>query len=273
LRRGVGPGPPGARARVAGPPPRGAPAAPARAPPAHGGGPRPRAPLARSRCRARLRERPARLPPRHGVARLGAARRRDAHRRERRARAGAAAAAPRRGRPAVSGPRQPRLPRPAARPRAPPAHLPAAAPRDPERAGAGAGARGPPRVAARSRGLSVPDGGRGASDPRDASGAGGFPHRDAEGRARLVDVGDKPVTPRECVARAVVRMAPATLAAIAEGRTPKGDVLAVARIAGVQAAKRTADWIPLAHPLALDVVEVDLRLDPAASCVHVEATV
>lgn len=119
----------------------------------------------------------------------------------------------------------------------------------------------------------MPDGGRGASDPRDAPGAGGLTHLDAEGRARMVDVGDKPATPRECVARAVVRMAPATLAAIAEGRTPKGDVLAVARIAGVQAAKRTADWIPLAHPLALDVVEVELRLDAAASCVHVEARV
>jgi len=98
-------------------------------------------------------------------------------------------------------------------------------------------------------------------------------HLDERGRVRMVDVGDKEVTARECVARAVVRMAPATLAAITEGRTPKGDVLAVARIAGMQAAKRTHEWIPLAHPLALDVVEVDLRPDPAASCVHVEARV
>jgi len=98
-------------------------------------------------------------------------------------------------------------------------------------------------------------------------------HLDERGRARMVDVGDKEVTDRECVARAVVRMAPATLAAITEGRTPKGDVLAVARIAGVQAAKRTHEWIPLAHPLPLDVVEVDLRPDPAAACVHVEARV
>jgi len=117
----------------------------------------------------------------------------------------------------------------------------------------------------------VPGGGRRASPARGEG--SGLTHLDAQGRARMVDVGAKPVTERECVARAVVRMAPATLAAIAEGRTPKGDVLAVARIAGVQAAKRTADWIPLAHPLPLDVVEVDLRLDPAASCVHVEATV
>jgi cyclic pyranopterin phosphate synthase len=89
----------------------------------------------------------------------------------------------------------------------------------------------------------------------------------------MVDVGDKPETRRECVARAAVRMAPATLVAITEGRTPKGDVLAVARIAGVQAAKRTHEWIPLAHPLALDVVEIELRPDPAASCVHIEARV
>ena len=75
----------------------------------------------------------------------------------------------------------------------------------------------------------------------------------------MVDVGEKPITLRECVARGAVPMAPATLAAITEGRTPKGDVLAVARIAGLQAAKRTAEWIPLAHPLPLDAVEIELR--------------
>ncbi|MEB2344100.1 MAG: cyclic pyranopterin monophosphate synthase MoaC [Deltaproteobacteria bacterium] len=101
----------------------------------------------------------------------------------------------------------------------------------------------------------------------------GLSHLDEQGRARMVDVGDKAESRRECVARAAVRMAPATLAAITEGRTPKGDVLAVARIAGVQAAKRTHEWIPLAHPLALDAVEVELRPDPAGSCVHVEARV
>jgi cyclic pyranopterin phosphate synthase len=89
----------------------------------------------------------------------------------------------------------------------------------------------------------------------------------------MVDVGEKPVTRRECVARAEVRMAPATLAAITEGTSPKGDVLAVARVAGVQAAKRTAEWIPLAHPLPLDVVEVELRPDPASSRVLIEARV
>ncbi|MCZ7617156.1 MAG: cyclic pyranopterin monophosphate synthase MoaC [Myxococcota bacterium] len=98
-------------------------------------------------------------------------------------------------------------------------------------------------------------------------------HLDHRGRARMVDVGDKPVTLRECVARATVRMAPATLAAISEGRIAKGDVLALTRIAGVQAAKRTAEWIPLAHPVPLDVVEVELRLDPARSCIDIEVNV
>ena len=98
-------------------------------------------------------------------------------------------------------------------------------------------------------------------------------HLDEEGRARMVDVGAKPVTERECVARGAVRMAAATLAAIAEGRTPKGDVLAVARIAGIQAAKRCAEWIPLAHPLPLDAVEIELRPDAADACVQIEARV
>jgi len=89
----------------------------------------------------------------------------------------------------------------------------------------------------------------------------------------MVDVGEKPITRRECVARGAVQMAQATLAAIAEGRTPKGDVLAVARIAGLQAAKRTAEWIPLAHPLPLDAVEIELLPDPAGSRVTIEARV
>jgi cyclic pyranopterin phosphate synthase len=89
----------------------------------------------------------------------------------------------------------------------------------------------------------------------------------------MVDVGEKPITRRECVARGAVRMAPATLAAITGGRTPKGDVLAVARIAGLQAAKRTAEWIPLAHPLPLDAVEIELLPDPAGSQLTIEARV
>jgi cyclic pyranopterin monophosphate synthase len=99
----------------------------------------------------------------------------------------------------------------------------------------------------------------------------GLSHLDEQGRARMVDVGAKPVTERVCIARAEVRMAPATLERIAAGDLPKGDVLAVARLAGIQAAKRTADWIPLAHPIALDAVEIDLGLDRAESCVRVRA--
>lgn len=101
----------------------------------------------------------------------------------------------------------------------------------------------------------------------------GFSHLDAEGHARMVDVGGKDVTPRVCVARARLCMAPETLAALRAGRTPKGDVLATARIAGIQAAKRTGEWIPLAHPLPLDSVHVELRPDAEAGCVRIEAVV
>jgi cyclic pyranopterin monophosphate synthase len=96
-------------------------------------------------------------------------------------------------------------------------------------------------------------------------------HLDASGRARMVDVADKPVTRRECVARGAVRMAPETLARIAAGGVPKGDVLATARLAGIQAAKRTAEWIPLCHALPLDAVEVELEPDPARSRLRIEA--
>jgi cyclic pyranopterin phosphate synthase len=98
-------------------------------------------------------------------------------------------------------------------------------------------------------------------------------HLDEEGRARMVDVAEKPVTQRVCVARGEVRMASGTLARIAEGSLPKGDVLATARLAGIQAAKRTDEWIPLCHPLPLDGVEVELRPDPGRSCVTIEARV
>jgi cyclic pyranopterin phosphate synthase len=89
----------------------------------------------------------------------------------------------------------------------------------------------------------------------------------------MVDVGDKAPTQRECIARGAVRMSAATLAEIAEGRVAKGDTLAVARIAGVQAAKRTHEWIPLAHPLPLDAVEVELLPNPAGPSVEIEARV
>jgi cyclic pyranopterin phosphate synthase len=97
-------------------------------------------------------------------------------------------------------------------------------------------------------------------------------HLDEQGRARMVDVGAKDVTERVCTARAEVQMARATLDAITSGTAPKGDVFATARLAGILAAKRTGDWIPLAHPLPLDAVEVRLDADPAASCVRIEAT-
>lgn len=89
-------------------------------------------------------------------------------------------------------------------------------------------------------------------------------HLDAEGRARMVDVGAKPISARDCVARGEVRMAEATLGLIVEDRLPKGDVLATARLAGIQAAKRTHEWIPLAHALALDAVEVRFEPSPGA---------
>ena len=98
-------------------------------------------------------------------------------------------------------------------------------------------------------------------------------HLDEHGRARMVDVGAKDVTERVCTARAAVRMSRGTLDAITSGATPKGDVFATARIAGIQAAKRTGEWIPLAHPMPLDAVEVRLEPDAGAGCVRIEATV
>ncbi len=86
-------------------------------------------------------------------------------------------------------------------------------------------------------------------------------HLDAGGRARMVDVGEKPATERRAVARAVVSVAPATAQAVLAGDAPKGDVIGVARIAGIQAAKRTAELIPLCHPLALSFVGVEGTVD------------
>jgi cyclic pyranopterin phosphate synthase len=87
----------------------------------------------------------------------------------------------------------------------------------------------------------------------------------------MVDVSGKPVTQRACVARGQVKMAAETLARISAGSLPKGDVLATARLAAIQAAKRTDEWIPLCHTLPLDSIEVDLVPDPAGSCVRIEA--
>jgi len=98
-------------------------------------------------------------------------------------------------------------------------------------------------------------------------------HFDARGQARMVDVAAKDVTQRVARAAGCIRMLPATLRQIAAGNAKKGDVLGVARVAAVQAAKRTADLIPLAHPLALTHVSVDFALDRRAGAVRCEATV
>ena len=98
-------------------------------------------------------------------------------------------------------------------------------------------------------------------------------HIDSGGAARMVDVGAKPESERVAAAQGAVRMAPATLAAIKAGDAPKGDVLSTARLAGVLAAKRTAQLIPLCHTLILSQVVVDLALDEEASRVLITATV
>ncbi len=100
---------------------------------------------------------------------------------------------------------------------------------------------------------------------------GELTHLDERGQARMVDVSAKDVTQRRAVARALVRMSPATAAAIAAGDAPKGDVLATARIAGIQAAKRTSELIPLCHPLPLEKVTVDAEVDAAAGVVTITA--
>jgi cyclic pyranopterin phosphate synthase len=88
-------------------------------------------------------------------------------------------------------------------------------------------------------------------------------HLDDAGNARMVDVGDKPATDRRAVARCFVQMAPATAQAVVDGDAPKGDVVGTARLAGIMAAKRTAELIPLCHPLALSMV--DVRIEVVAS--------
>jgi len=97
-------------------------------------------------------------------------------------------------------------------------------------------------------------------------------HFDERGNARMVDVGDKDVTERVATAKASVVMQPATLALIATKKAAKGDVLAVAQLAGIMAAKKTSDLIPLCHPLALSSVQVTLTLDEARNAVDIEAT-
>ena len=101
---------------------------------------------------------------------------------------------------------------------------------------------------------------------------GELTHLDDAGAARMVDVAQKPVTDRRAVARAVVRMTPATAATVSAGDAPKGDVLGTARIAGIQAAKRTGELIPLCHPLGLDHVDVEGAIDAAAGTVTLTAS-
>jgi len=96
-------------------------------------------------------------------------------------------------------------------------------------------------------------------------------HFDAAGAARMVDVGPKPETARTAIASGSIAMAPATARAVRAGRIGKGDVLGVARLAGIQAAKRAADWIPLCHPLRLTGVDLDLAV--RGNAVAIAATV
>ncbi|MGZ6211688.1 MAG: cyclic pyranopterin monophosphate synthase MoaC [Candidatus Binataceae bacterium] len=100
---------------------------------------------------------------------------------------------------------------------------------------------------------------------------GTLTHLDRRGRVRMVDVGEKPVTRREALARGAVKMEPATLDAIAGGRLYKGEALAAARLAGIMAAKRTHELIPLCHQIPLEVVEIEFRPDLARATLHIQA--
>ncbi len=98
-------------------------------------------------------------------------------------------------------------------------------------------------------------------------------HFDADGRARMVDVTGKGETVREATARGIVRMKPSTLQMIEQGQVAKGDVLAVAQVAGIMAAKRTPDLIPMCHPLPITGVEMQFLLNAEESSVEIAATV
>ena len=100
----------------------------------------------------------------------------------------------------------------------------------------------------------------------------GLTHLDEHGRARMVDVGEKDVTQRSATASCRVVMTPETADRLSQGRLPKGDALPVARIAGIQAAKRTPELIPLCHQVALTSVEVEIDVDVAAGVAEVAAT-
>ena len=100
----------------------------------------------------------------------------------------------------------------------------------------------------------------------------GFTHFDPEGKARMVDVSDKAETERIATAKGTIFMQPATVALIRQGGVKKGDVLSVARLAGIMGAKKTPDLIPLCHPLALTSVQVNLALDETRNAVDITAT-
>ncbi len=97
-------------------------------------------------------------------------------------------------------------------------------------------------------------------------------HLDEQGRASMVDVGDKAVTSREAVARGYVSVQPETARLIREGLMKKGDVLTIAQVAGIMGSKKTSELIPLCHPLPIDKVDVDLELDEATSRINIVAT-
>lgn len=101
----------------------------------------------------------------------------------------------------------------------------------------------------------------------------GLTHFDSAGRAHMVDVSEKSVTSRIAIAEGYVRMRPETLDLITEGQTKKGDVLSVARLAGIMGAKRTSDLIPLCHPLPISKVALELTTDPDRPGIRIEATV
>jgi cyclic pyranopterin phosphate synthase len=98
-------------------------------------------------------------------------------------------------------------------------------------------------------------------------------HLDDEGRPRMVDVGDKQVSHRTAVAEGTIRMSPATMSAVRDGHTAKGNVLQVAQLAGIMGAKRTPELIPLCHPLLLESIEVDLDVDDEIPGIRARATV
>jgi len=108
--------------------------------------------------------------------------------------------------------------------------------------------------------------------PAEFQGPGRLSHLNAAGEVHMVEVGDRPVTAREAVAEGFIAMEPAVLALVLEGRAPKGDVLAVARVAAIQAAKRTWELIPLCHPIALSGVSVQLEPTADGSGLRLEAS-